>query len=57
VRNRKSPRWLALEGSGDPGAALLKNRGTNDRQHPQGGKKGEGAQSCKHLRFSPSWER
>jgi len=47
---------LALEGSGDFRAAFIKNRRTDDDQHPQGGKEDEGAQSCSH-RIDPSWER
>ena len=39
---------LALEGSGDLGAAFLKNRGTEDHQQPQSGEKGEGAERCNH---------
>jgi hypothetical protein len=46
---------FALEGSGDLCAAFLKNCGTDDHDHPQGGQENEGAQSCSH-RFDPSWE-
>jgi hypothetical protein len=48
---------LALEGSGDLGAAFLKNRGTDDRQQPQSGEEGEGAQGCKHFALSFFQER
>jgi hypothetical protein len=47
---------LAPEGGGDLGAAFLKNRRTHDHQQPQGGEKGEGAQSCNH-RIDPFVER
>jgi len=46
-------RDLALEGSGDLGAAFLKNCGTDDHEHPQSGEEGEGAESCNH-RVDPS---
>jgi hypothetical protein len=39
----------ALEGSGDPGAAFLKNRSTHDDDQPQGGKEGEGGKRCDHC--------
>jgi hypothetical protein len=46
-------RGLALEGSGDPRAAFLKNRGTHDHEQPQSGEKGERGQRCNH-RIDPS---
>ena len=49
-------RLLALEGSGDFRAALLKNGSTQDHEQPDRGKKDEGAQRCNH-RIDPSWER
>jgi len=49
-------RCHALEGSGDLRAALLKNGGAHDDEKPQGGQKGEGAESCNH-RIDPSSER
>ena len=58
TRTRATPkrgltRRSALEGSGDLRAAFLKNRGPDDHQQPQGGKEGEGTQSCNH-RIDPS---
>jgi hypothetical protein len=53
-------RSLALEGSGDLRAAFLKNRGTDDHEHPQSAEEGEGAQRRNHRcnhRIDPSWER
>jgi len=46
-------RHLALKGSGDLGAAFLKNCRTDDHEQPQGGEEGEGAESCNH-RIDPS---
>jgi hypothetical protein len=61
---RADPDWqgadlharLAPEGGDDLFAAFLKNRRTHDYQQPQGGEKGEGAESCNH-RIDPSLER
>jgi hypothetical protein len=39
---------LALEGSGDFCAAVLKNCGAHDNQHPQGAEENEGANRCNH---------
>jgi len=47
---------IALEGSGDHGAAFLKNRSTQNHDQPQCGEKGEGAEWCNH-RIDPSLER
>jgi hypothetical protein len=46
-------RWLAPEGGGDLRAAFLKDGRTHDDDQPQGGEKGEGAESCNH-RVDPS---
>jgi hypothetical protein len=51
-----TPAGFAPEGGGDLRAAFLKNRRTDDHQHPQGDEEDEGAQSCSH-RIDPSWER
>jgi hypothetical protein len=49
-------RRLAPEGSGDPGAAFLKNRSTQNHDQPQGGEKRESTQGSNH-RIDPSLER
>jgi hypothetical protein len=47
-RQLRTVQRLALEGSGNPRAASLKNCGTDDHDQPQSGKEGEGAKSCNH---------